>query len=261
MKIYQADAFTDEAFKGNPAAVCILSELKKDSWMQNVAGEMNLSETAFLYKEKEGYNLRWFTPKHEEDLCGHATLASAYVLWETQRVSEDEEIFFNTKSGLLTAKKNEEWIELNFPTEAEKEVEAPDMLIKALGINPKYIGRNRLDFLVEVESEEIVRNIKPDFKLLENVKTRGVIVTSKSNSEKYDFISRFFAPEVGVNEDPVTGSAHCCLAPFWKKRLKKDDFLAYQASERGGIIKVRLEKDRVYLSGKAVMILDGRLLK
>ncbi|TDX44502.1 PhzF family phenazine biosynthesis protein [Orenia marismortui] len=261
MKIYQVDAFTDKAFKGNPAAVCILSELKEDSWMQNVAGEMNLSETAFLYKEKEGYNLRWFTPKHEEDLCGHATLASAYVLWETQRVGEDEEIYFNTRSGVLTAKKNKEWIELNFPIEAEKEVETPDMLIKALGIKPKYIGRNRLDFLVEVESEEIVRNIKPDFKLLESVKTRGVIVTSKSSSEKYDFVSRFFAPEVGVNEDPVTGSAHCCLAPFWKKKLKKDEFLAYQASERGGMIKVRLEKDRVYLNGKAVMILDGRLLK
>lgn len=260
MEIYQVDAFTNKPFKGNPAAVCILSELKDDSWMQNVANEMNLSETAFLYKEKEGYNLRWFTQK-QEDLCGHATLASAYVLWETQRVSKDEEISFNTKSGLLTAKKNEEWIELNFPTEAEKEVEAPDMLIKALGIKPKYTGRNRLDFLVEVESEEVVRNIRPDFKLLENVKTRGVIVTSKSSSKKYDFISRFFTSEVGTNEDPVTGSAHCCLAPFWEKKLNKNEFLAYQASERGGIIKVRLEKDRVYLSGKAVMILDGRLLK
>ena len=181
MKIYQVDAFTDEPFKGNPAAVCILSELKDNRWMQNVANEMNLSETAFFYKEEKGYNLRWFTPEHEEDLCGHATLASAFVLWKTQRVSEGKKINFRTRSGLLTAEKNNEWIEINLPLEAEK----------------------------EVESEELVKNIKPDFQLLENLKSRGVIVTSKSSSKKYDFISRF---------------------------------LAYQASERGGAIKVRLDE-------------------
>ncbi|OCL25183.1 oxidoreductase [Orenia metallireducens] len=261
MEVYQIDAFTNKVFKGNPAAVCLLSELKEDSWMQNVAAEMNLSETAFLYKEGDGYNLRWFTPEHEEELCGHATLASAYVLWETKRVKEDKEINFYTRSGLLTARKNGEWIELNFPAEPEKKAEASDIIINSLGVEPRYVGRNRLDYLVEVESEELLRGISPDFKALKDLKARGVIVTSKSDSKEYDFVSRFFAPGVGVDEDPVTGSAHCCLGPFWQERLNKDEFLAYQASKRGGVIKVRIEQDRVYLGGQAVMILKGSLLK
>ena len=262
MKIYQVDAFTDEPFKGNPAAVCILSEIKDEKWMQNVAKEMNLSETAFLYKKEEGkYSLRWFTPKHEEDLCGHATLASAYVLWKTKRVNKNKDIFFDTKSGLLKANKNKEWIELTFPTEVEEKVEAPKQLIDTLGVHPKYVGKNRFDYLVEVKSEEILRNINPDFTILKNIKTRGVIVTSKSESEKYDFVSRFFAPKIGINEDPVTGSTHCCLGPYWQERLSKNNFLAYQVSNRGGSIRVRLENDKVYLGGKAVIILEGELLK
>ncbi len=261
MKIFQVDAFTEKAFKGNPAAVCLLSELKEDLWMQNVAAEMNLSETAFLYKEDQGYNLRWFTPEHEEELCGHATLASAHVLWETEMVKEDEEIKFQTKSGVLSARKNGEWIEMDFPVEIEEKVKSSDKIKEALGVEPKYVGKNRLDLLVEVTSEDIVRGITPDFKLLKELDTRGVIVTSRANSEEYDFVSRFFAPGVGVNEDPVTGSAHCCLGPYWQDKLNKNEFLAYQASKRGGIIKVRVGENRVFLGGKAVMIFSGKLLQ
>jgi PhzF family phenazine biosynthesis protein len=260
VRIFQVDAFTNRAFSGNPAAVCILSELRDEQWMQNVAREMNLSETAFLNKKKDGYNLRWFTPKEEVDLCGHATLASAHILWETNQLKENEEARFYTRSGLLTAKKQNEWIELNFPAEVEKETDAPKELLESIGVKPKYVGKNRFDYLIEVESEEILRKINPNFDLLRKVNTRGVMVTSTSASKEYDFVSRFFAPRVGINEDPVTGSAHCCLGPFWKKKLKKDEFLAYQASERGGIIKVRVGKERIYIGGQAITVLIGELI-
>ncbi|WXG39422.1 MAG: PhzF family phenazine biosynthesis protein [Candidatus Freyarchaeum deiterrae] len=261
IRIYQVDSFTNRAYSGNPAAVCILSELKDESWLQVVARELNpLSETAFLHKKKDGYDLRWFTPKEEVDLCGHATLASAHILWETNQLREDEEARFHTLSGLLTAKKQDEWIELNFPAEVEKEADPPKELLESLGIEAKYVGKNRFDYLIEVESEETVRNITPNFELLKKVNTRGVMVTSTSASKEYDFVSRFFAPRIGINEDPVTGSAHCCLGPYWKKKLKRDEFLAYQASERGGIIKVRVGKERVYLGGQAVTVLIGELV-
>lgn len=258
MKIYQVDAFTEKPFKGNPAAVCILEENPTEKWMQDVASEMNLAETAFLVPMNQGYSLRWFTPNSEVDLCGHATLASAHILWEKGYLKQNQEANFYTKSGLLTAKTNESWIQLNFPATLEEKTNAPEELIEALDINPIYIGKNVFDYLIEVDSEEIVKNIKPDFTKLMKVHTRGVIVTAKST--EYDFISRFFAPEVGIFEDPVTGSAHCCLGPYWKKKLGKDNFNAYQASARGGVLKIQVASERVLISGKVVTVLEGELL-
>ncbi len=223
LSIYQVDAFTDKPFFGNPAGVCVLPEQVTDEWMQKIAMEMNLSETAFLIKQDDGYNLRWFTPNVEVDLCGHATLASAHILWEQNYLPENEEARFHTKSGLLTAKNIDNgWIELNFPTEPDNETSSPNGLFKSLGVDAIYIGKNRFDYIIEVSSEEAVWELKPDFNALGKISCRGVIVTSKSASKEYDFVSRFFAPGVGVNEDPVTGSAHCCLAPYWKKRLNKN---------------------------------------
>lgn len=258
MKIYQVDAFTEKPFSGNPAGVCVLNERLDEELMQKIAMEINLSDTAFLVKEDEGYNLRWFTPNAEVDLCGHATLASAHILWEKGYLRKDQEAKFRTKSGLLTAKMNNSWIELNFPAVPEEEMEPPAELLEALEVEAVYIGKNKFDYLIEVKSEEIVRKIKPNFVKLVKVSARGVIVTSKA--KEYDFVSRFFAPEIGILEDPVTGSAHCCLGPYWQKKLNKDEFIAYQASERGGILKVKVLGDRVLISGKAVTVLEGELL-
>ena len=260
LNIIQVDAFTNKAFAGNPAAVCVLPEPQDERWMQNVAREMNLSETAFLCKQSDGFNLRWFTPAVEVDLCGHATLASAHVLWEEGHLEPGEQARFHTRSGLLTAERRRDWIEMDFPATPEEPSTVPPDLLQALGVSAKYIGKNGFDYLVEVDSEETVRSIKPDFTLLTTVPARGVIVTSLADSQEYDFISRFFAPRVGVNEDPVTGSAHCCLGPFWSKRLSKDELVAYQASARGGIVRVRVSGDRVYLGGQAVTVLRGELV-
>lgn len=261
LNIYQVDAFTDKPFSGNPAGVCVLSEKVTDEWMQKVAREMSLSETAFLIKQDNGYNLRWFTPATEVELCGHATLASAHILWEQNYMSKNEEAIFYTKSGILTAKNIDNgWIELNFPTEPENETNIPAGLLESLGVQAKYIGKNRFDYIIEVGSEEEVRNLCPDFTALGKITCMGVIVTSKSASKDYDFVSRNFAPGVGINEDPVTGSAHCCLAPYWMKRLGKNQFIARQISERGGILKVRLGDDRVYIGGKAVTAFKAELL-
>ena len=261
-KIFQIDAFTDKPFSGNPAAVCILTRHHDDAWMQYVAREMNLSETAFLEEKENGYNLRWFTPAVEIDLCGHATLASAHALWETGYMDAKDNCRFYTKSGLLAAKRdkhNDGWIEMNFPAEPETRTTAPADLCQALGVGVNYAGKNRFDYLVEIDSEETLRGIDPDFALLNTIQMRGVIVTSPSASKEYDFVSRFFAPQVGVNEDPVTGSAHCCLAPYWAARLGKDDMVGYQASPRGGFARVRVDNDRVHLGGQAVTILQGKL--
>ena len=260
IELFQVDAFTDTPFLGNPAGVCILPEPKKDSWMQLVAREMNVSETAFLLREGEGYRLRWFTPKVEVDLCGHATLASAHILYEKGLLRKEEEARFQTRSGLLTARLKTSWVVLNFPAEPATASEAPPDLLKALGVTAKYVGRNRLDYLVEVDSERTVRELKPDIPLLAKVATRGVMVTSLSRSGDYDFVSRFFAPRVGVDEDPVTGSAHCCLGPFWRDRLHREELTAFQASERGGLLKVGTIGDRVTLSGHAVTVLKGELV-
>jgi len=258
MKIFQVDAFAEQPFRGNPAAVCLLTEKKEDGWLQKVAQEMNLSETAFLLPEEDGYRLRWFTPRVEVDLCGHATLASAHVLWDNGYLQPDETAKFFTRSGLLTAKLKEGWIEMDFPIKEEQGASPPDCLLKGLGCRISYIGKNDFDYLVEVESEEIVKNLKPNLTLLAEIPVRGIIVTSKG--EKYDFVSRFFAPAVGIDEDPVTGSAHSCLVPYWSKKLEKLDFMAYQMSARGGEIKARLAGERVYLSGKAVTVLRGELI-
>lgn len=257
MKIYQVDAFSDKPFKGNPAAVCILKESPPEKWMQDVASEMNLAETAFLVPMNNGYKLRWFTPNSEVDLCGHATLASAHVLWEKGYLRKGQEANFHTRSGLLTAQIVENWIQLNFPTTQEEKTDVPAELIEALKIDSIYAGKSIFDYLIEVESEDIVKNMAPDFTKLLKVPMRGVIVTAKSID--YDFVSRFFAPEVGIFEDPVTGSAHCCLGPYWSKKLGKDKLIAYQASERGGVLKVQVNGDRVLISGKAVTVMEGDL--
>ena len=258
--IIQVDAFTDKPFAGNPAAVCVLQEPRDERWMQQVAQEMNLAETAFLVAQKDGYNLRWFTPLVEVDLCGHATLASAHVLWETGQLARGTQARFYTRSGLLTAEQQGEWIELNFPAKLEQEAEEPAHLLQALGVPAQYIGKNEFDYLVEVDSEEVVRNMRPNFSLLKTIPARGIIVTSRASTQGYDFVSRFFGPQVGVDEDPVTGSAHSCLAPYWGKKLGKDAMTGYQASARGGIVRVRLDGERVRIGGQAVTVLRGELV-
>ena len=258
--ITQVDAFTNQAFTGNPAAVCILPDRRDDQWMQQVAMEMNLSETAFLEPQDDGYRLRWFTPAAEVDLCGHATLASAHVLWESGLLGLEEEARFYTRSGLLTARRQEEWVELNFPAEPAQSVPAPPALIEALDIAPDYVGKNRFDYLIEVDKEAAVRGLQPNLSLLKTVDCRGVIVTSGAETSPYDFVSRFFAPRVGIDEDPVTGSAHCCLGPYWAEKLGKPTLTAYQASFRGGLVRVRLNGERVILGGQAVTVLRAKLV-
>ncbi len=263
LTIYQVDAFTNKPFAGNPAAVCILPQPGDARWMQQVATEMNLSETAFLYKQEDGFSLRWFTPAVEVDLCGHATLASAHILWETGHLQANEQAQFFTRSGLLTAERKGDWIEMDFPAKEAEQTDAPPNLLQALGISAQdtqYIGKNVFDYLVEVASEDIVRGIQPNFTLLSTVPARGVMVTSRASTPGYDFVSRFFGPQVGVNEDPVTGSAHSCLTPYWSQKLDKQEMVAYQASPRGGILRVRANGDRVQLGGQAVTVLRGELI-
>jgi PhzF family phenazine biosynthesis protein len=258
--ITQVDAFTSRPFAGNPAAVCILSKAPEERWMRHVAREMNLSETAFLVPQDGGYSLRWFTPAVEVDLCGHATVASAHVLWEEGHLALDAQARFHTRSGVLLAERRGEWIEVDMPAKLEQAAEPPAELAEALGLKPVYVGRNQFDYLVEVESAEALRGANPDHGVLRKLPVRGVIVTARSDSPDYDFISRFFAPGSGIDEDPVTGSAHCCLGPYWSKRLGKTEFLAYQASPRGGVVRVRCSGDRVYLGGQAVTVLRGELM-
>lgn len=259
-KIYQVDAFTDKPFSGNPAGVCILFKPQSESWMQAVAAEMNLSETAFLYKQGDIFNLRWFTPTVEVELCGHATLASAHILWESGFLSPQQIAKFQTRSGLLTAERKGQYIELNFPAMPAEPSDIPPGLSLALGVAPDYSGKNKFDYLLELQSEDIVRSMQPDFAKLEKLPVRGIIVTAQATSPEYDFVSRFFAPGAGINEDPVTGSAHCCLGPYWSKKLSKNEFTAYQASKRGGVIRVRVQGKRVYLSGKAVTVFKGEIV-
>lgn len=258
--IFQVDAFTAHPFAGNPAAVCFLTQPKDDQLMQNVAQEMNLSETAFLLRREDGFQLRWFTPAMEVSLCGHATLASAHILWEKGYLLLNDQARFHTKSGLLTAERQGDWIAMDFPAKPEEPASTPDGLAEALGVKIQYLGRNQFDYLALVDSEETVLKVQPDFNLLKTLPVRGVMVTAQSHGGQYDFVSRFFAPKVGVNEDPVTGSAHCCLAPFWGSRLGKKEMRAYQASSRGGLIRLRLKGPRVILEGQAVTVLQGELL-
>ncbi len=259
--LYQVDAFTSEAYAGNPAAVCMLEREKSDQWMQAVAAEMNLSETAFLFPIEQGYSLRWFTPVAEVNLCGHATLAAAHVLWRENLLEPDQKARFFTRSGPLFASYSKPWIELDFPVQPTAQATAPAGLYAALGIaRSLYTGKNDEDYLIELDSEKTLRNLKPDFRRLKEISTRGVIVTAKGEAGIHDFVSRFFAPALGIDEDPVTGSAHCTLGPYWGKKLGKERMLAHQASRRGGELYVVPSEERVFLSGRAVTVLRGELL-
>jgi PhzF family phenazine biosynthesis protein len=259
VRVIQVDAFTARPFGGNPAAVCLLEEAADETWMQLVAREMNLSETAFLHREDDGFRLRWFTPEVEVDLCGHATLASAHVLWEERWLEPGQTARFATRSGQLTASSKGDRIFMDFPAKPEERATAPQSLLDALGVEAQYVGRNAFDYLVLVDSEETVRRLAPDFGLLRRIAVRGVMVTAPATMPKFDFVSRFFAPAVGVDEDPVTGSAHCCLGPFWQVRLGKSELEAYQASSRGGVIHLQVAGGRVILGGQAVTVMRGEL--
>jgi PhzF family phenazine biosynthesis protein len=260
LPLIEVDAFTDEPFAGNPAAVCLLSEARTEKWMQNVAQEINLSETAYLLNEGDHYRLRWFTPAVEVDLCGHATLASAHALWEEGRLPRDRPARFETRSGPLAARRRGEIIEVDMPAKPMEPAKAPPELLQGLGAKLQMVGMNEFDYLAMLESEDELRALKPDFGLLAKLPVRGVIVTSRSRTAGFDFVSRFFAPAAGIDEDPVTGSAHCCLGPFWKDRLGKPELVGYQASPRGGVVHVRVEGKRVFLGGKAVTVWRGELL-
>lgn len=259
LRYFVVDAFTNQAFAGNPAAVVPLDEWRDDPWLQNVAMEMNLAETAYLVPNATGYDLRWFTPKVEVDLCGHATLASAIVLTHVGKLADDSDVSFSTRSGVLRAERSGSRFELDFPIHPEEACDSPKSLVESLKVTPRYVGRNKFDYLVEVESEGVLRAIAPDCKLLVTVKCRGVIVTARSDDQQYDFVSRYFAPAVGVDEDPVTGSAHCCLADFWAKRLNKTKMVGYQASARGGTVHVEVRGERVMLGGEGVIFAEGKL--
>lgn len=263
LRIVTVDAFTDTPFAGNPAAVCVLPEERDEAWMKQVAREMNLSETAFLRKSEDGYRLRWFTPAVEVELCGHATLASAHALWEEGHAPAGQEIRFHTRSGLLTAARDGRHIELDFPATPPSPCDAPAGLLEALGagapMQAKAVQKSRFDYLVELESEAEVRALRPDHSALRSLGARGIMVTARGEGQ-FDVVSRFFAPGSGIDEDPVTGSAHCCLGPYWAAKLGKTALDCYQASERGGVVRVKVAGDRVKLQGLAVTVMRAELL-
>jgi PhzF family phenazine biosynthesis protein len=255
----QVDAFSDSPFAGNPAAVCVLPAARDAAWMQLVAREMNLAETAFLVRRGDEFDLRWFTPTLEVDLCGHATLASAHTLWEDGHLRPESTARFHTRSGLLTAARSDGLIWLDFPSTPPVEAPAPDELRKGLGVPLRFVGRTPFDYLVELDADPTVRGLAPDLTLLGRLPVRGIIVTARSATADQDFVSRFFAPAAGVPEDPVTGSAHCALAPYWATKLGRAELLGYQASVRGGFVRLRVAGDRVQLGGHAVTVLRGEL--
>jgi predicted PhzF superfamily epimerase YddE/YHI9 len=260
MKMFHVDAFTSGPFGGNPAAVCILDAKRDREWMQMVAREMNLPATTFIHETRTARELSWFAPRAELELCGHGTLAAVHVLHETGGLTPGEPAAFETRNGRLSADWRDGWIELDFPAMPDEPAPPPPGLAEALRTTPKYVGRSRFDYLVELENEDAVRGLQPDLQCLRSIRTRGVIVTSRASGPDADFVSRFFAPSVGIDEDHVTGSAHCCLTPFWSRRLGRTDFVARQVSPRGGILKVRLEGDRVRLAGQAVTVMRGELV-
>lgn len=259
--LYLVDAFTAHPFAGNPAAICLLSAPRDAGWMQNVAAEMNLSETAFLVPADEGFDLRWFTPTVEVDLCGHATLASAHVLWETGRLPADADARFHTRSGLLTARRDGEWIELDFPAYPAELVSPPPDVLAGLGVEPVAVSlaRDGHNHVVELASEAAVRALEPDFTRFRRLET-GVIATARGDDPGVDFVSRYFASAFGIDEDPATGSTHCVLGPYWQKRLGKSELRARQISARGGELRVRVEGDRTAIAGQAVTVLGGELV-
>jgi PhzF family phenazine biosynthesis protein len=261
VRIVTVDAFTNVPFAGNPAAVCVLSEPRPEEWLRQVAREMNLSETAFLVAREGEFHLRWLTPAIEVDLCGHATVASAHVLWEDGHLAPGAQARFHTRSGLLTADRRGEWIELDFPVKIATVAEPPPELLPALGIAlPLAVAKNVFDYLVEIESEEELRALAPDHSILRKIPVRGVIVTARSSTPEFDFVSRFFAPGSGIDEDPVTGSAHTALGPYWGGKLGKAEMTGFQASARGGVVRMRLDGDRIILGGQAVTVMQALLL-
>ena len=256
---FVVDAFTDRPFAGNPAAVVPIQAWRDNQWLQNVAMEMNLSETAFLVANDKSFDLRWFTPKAEVDLCGHATLASAVVLAQIGKLADGSSVAFSTRSGVLTTERHGSLFQLDFPALTAAPSEPPPGLLESLNVAARHVGQSKFDFIIEVECEKMVHSIAPDFNRLASVKCRGVIVTAKSDNPQFDFVSRFFAPAVGVNEDPVTGSAHCLLAPYWGARLGKSRMVGYQASSRGGVVQVEVRGDRVMLGGEGVVFARGHI--
>ena len=261
--IYQVDSFSGHCFQGNPAAVCVLDQPTHDAaWMQALAGEMNLSETAFIepFQDDAGcFPLRWFTPLAEVDLCGHATLAAAHIMWTTERVAVTTPIRFITRSGVLEVHREAEQMTMDFPAKPARPAQAPAGLLESLGLSDVDVYSNHMDYLVEVDQPQTLRELEPDFARLRQVEARGVIVTCASDLGEFDFLSRFFAPRVGVDEDPVTGSAHCCLGPFWSEKLHRKELIGYQASTRGGSVGVICQGDRVRLIGEAVTVFAGTL--
>jgi len=254
------DAFTSSPFGGNPAAVCVLDDARDDEWMALVAREMNAAATAFVRPSDGGaFDLRWFSPARELELCGHGTLASAHLLWESGRLDAGSVARFRTRSGGLTAARRDGWIDLDFPLTPAEPVAAPPALVAALGVTARFVGRSRFDYLVEVDDERAVVAVRPDFALLKACDARGAIVTSAANDPNVDFVSRYFAPAFGIDEDPATGSTHCCLAPFWSARLGKPELVARQVSARGGVVRTAISGGRVRLSGQAITVLRCEL--
>jgi len=261
IRIVTVDAFTNIPFAGNPAAVCVMQKASPEGWLRNVAREMNLSETAFLVRRNGEFDLRWLTPTVEVDLCGHATIASAHVLWEDGHLPAGKQARFHTRSGVLTADRRDDWIELDLPVKTATGAEPPKELLPALGVtSPVAVAKNVFDYLVEIETEEELRALRPDHTVLRGIPVRGVIVTARSSSPEFDFVSRFFAPAAGIDEDPVTGSAHTALGPYWGAKLGKAEMSGYQASARGGVVRVRLNGDRIVVAGQAVTMMQATLL-
>jgi predicted PhzF superfamily epimerase YddE/YHI9 len=257
--IFVVDAFTSRPFAGNPAAICPMPAPAQEDWMQSVAAEMKHAETAFIWPIDGGFQLRWFTPTVEVDLCGHATLAAAHALWSTSIFAVGESISFATRSGWLTASRSGGCIALDFPAEPAELSPLTDLCEEVLGGTPVWLGWNRLDWLAELRSENEVRAFVPNFEKIAAMGLRGLMITARSAGSDYDFVSRFFAPQAGVPEDSVTGSAHCCLGPYWACRLGRSELVGYQASQRGGTVGVRVKGDRVELIGQAVTVLEGSL--
>ena len=259
-ELWIIDSFADAPFSGNPAAVCMLPEHRPDSWHQAIAAEMKQAATAFIARQDGDWSLRWFTATTELELCGHGTLAAAHFLWESGRLQRTTEARFHSRGGVLTAGSDGDWIVMDFPKTAPAETTPPDGLAQAIGCTPTWVGRSRLDLLVRVGTAEMVRSLSPDLARLASIDARGVIVTAEGDVRGVDFVSRFFAPRTGIPEDPVTGSAHCALAPYWAKQLGRSELTGFQASARGGVVRVELKGERVLLAGKARTVVRGHLL-
>lgn len=264
-ELHIIDAFTSKLFSGNPAAVCLLAEPGDADWMQALAAELNFSETAFPVPIDGGYHLRWFTPAREVALCGHATLASAHALWDTGRLAATDPAVFQTLSGELTAKRVGDRIELNFPARESSPTSLDPKVEEALGVTPVVVHKTQendpreSDWIIELESETALRAARPNFARLSEVTAGGVIITALGDEDGTDFVSRYFAPAAGINEDPVTGSTHCALNPYWAHKLDRPKLVGFQASKRGGFVETELEGDRVFLRGHAVTVLRGTL--